>query len=255
MSNREAQARELAHHEAVYSGFAQRHFAKPAVRAFRAHLAGRILARTGATRGARVLSLGCGIGDTELLLSPHVGRLTGIDLSPAAIRQATSDAAARGVANIEFLVGDMESAALEPESFDLVIAVFFLHHLSSNELDAMPAHVARVLAPGGVFYSLDPSRYRLAGAIGKVVVPRLMAQHQSPDERELDRGETRVRFEQAGLAVTASMYDFLSTPVAGLFPGSAWLYRATRLADEILTRAPLLGRLGSNFELAAKKKP
>ena len=39
-------------------------------------------------RSARVLSLGCGIGDTEILLAPHVKELCGVDLSPTAIRQA-----------------------------------------------------------------------------------------------------------------------------------------------------------------------
>ncbi len=38
--------RELAYYEDLYSGFAQQHFAKPAVAAFRRYLAGRILART-----------------------------------------------------------------------------------------------------------------------------------------------------------------------------------------------------------------
>ena len=85
-------ARELEYHERLYSGFAQSHFARPAVRALRAHMVGHILRLTGLGPGARVLSLGCGIGDTELLLAPHVGELVGIDLSPTAIRQARADA-------------------------------------------------------------------------------------------------------------------------------------------------------------------
>ena len=35
--------RELAYHEKLYSGFAQTHFARPAVRALRAHMVERIL--------------------------------------------------------------------------------------------------------------------------------------------------------------------------------------------------------------------
>jgi hypothetical protein len=67
--------RELAYHEKLYSGFAQTHFARPAVRALRAHMARRILRITGAAGNSRVLSLGCGIGDTELLLAPYVREL------------------------------------------------------------------------------------------------------------------------------------------------------------------------------------
>ncbi len=98
--------RELAYHEQLYSGFAQKHFAKPAVRALRAHMAGRILAATGAGRNSRVLSLGCGIGDTELLLAPHLGEIVGVDLTPAAIRQARADALRLGIRNAHFETGD-----------------------------------------------------------------------------------------------------------------------------------------------------
>src|SRR5215470_206632 len=92
-------ARELEYHERLYSGFAQTHFARPAVRALRAHMVAHIRRLTGVGREARVLSIGCGIGDTELLLAPHVGELVGTDLSPAAIRQARADAGKAGIRN------------------------------------------------------------------------------------------------------------------------------------------------------------
>ena len=105
-----ARQRELEYHEKLYSGFAQSHFARPAVRALRAHMVRHILTVTGAGTGSRVLSLGCGIGDTELLLAPHVGEVTGIDLSPAAIRQARADARALGIRNARFEQGTATEA-------------------------------------------------------------------------------------------------------------------------------------------------
>src|SRR5437588_8758510 len=96
----------------------------------------RILKLTGAGKNSRVLSLGCGIGDTELLLAPHVGEIVGIDLSPAAIRQARADADRLGIPNARFEQGTSASGR-----FDVVIAVFFLHHLPDAELAAMPAHL------------------------------------------------------------------------------------------------------------------
>src|ERR1043166_6732145 len=113
--------RELAYHEKLYSGFAQTHFAKPAVRALRRHMANRILRLTGASPRVRVLSLGCGIGDTELLLAPHVAAVVGVDLSPAAIRQARADAAGAGILNVRF-----EHMIPGDECFGLVMAIFFL---------------------------------------------------------------------------------------------------------------------------------
>src|SRR5262249_16914924 len=94
----------------------------------------RILAATGASPTSRVLSLGCGIGDTELLLAPHVAAITGIDLSPSAVRQARADAAQRGISNAAFLEGSLDKITLADALFDSVIAIFFLHHVPDIEL-------------------------------------------------------------------------------------------------------------------------
>jgi SAM-dependent methyltransferase len=241
--------RELEYHEKLYSGFAQQHFAKPAVRALRAHMVRRILQVTGIGRTARVLSLGCGIGDTELLLAPHVGEVTGIDLSPAAVRQANADAARLGLGNARFLEGSLDRAA---GPYDAVIAIFFLHHLPDDALAALPGQIRAQLAPGGTFYSLDPSRYRLSGMVGQLLIPKLMAKYQTEDERELAPFPTAELFRAAGFTARSEIYDFVSSPLAGLFPAWQAGYRAARLLDEALIRVPLLGRLGSNFEVIAR---
>lgn len=241
--------RELAYHEKLYSGFAQQHFAKPAVRAMRAHLVQRILSLTGAGNTSRVLSLGCGIGDTELLLAPHVKELVGIDLSPAAIRQARADADRLGIANATFEQGTSAGGR-----YDLIIAVFFLHHLSDEELAVLPVQLREQLNPGGCFYSLDPSRLRLSGAVGRIVIPWMMKRYQTDDERELDGEWTGDQFRRAGYETTVSMYDFGSTPLAGLFPSWAGGYRLARRMDDFLLRNSALNRRGSNFEVTAKAR-
>lgn len=252
---RDVHARELAYHEEIYAGFAQQHFARPAVRAFRRHSAGQIMRALAAGPDSRLLSIGCGIGDTELLLAPRVKEIVGLDLSPAAIRQAREDARRLGVTNVRFEEGALDSVPPEPGGFDGIFAIFLLHHLPDEELERFPSAVARLLAPGRRFYSLDPSRYRLTGAVGRVLIPHLMEKHQSPDERELAPAEVRDLFARAGFEVEHRTYDFLSTPLAGLFPSAAWLYRAARLVDEVLIRTPLLNRAGSNFEVVGRKAP
>jgi SAM-dependent methyltransferase len=240
--------RELAYHEELYSGFAQSHFARPAVRALRAHMVRRILAQTGAGPRSRVLSLGCGIGDTELLLAPHVGEVIGIDLSPAAIRQARADAAALGIANAHFAEGTHAKG-----SFDAIIAIFFLHHLPDDELDALPFRLKRQLAPGGAFYSLDPSRHRLSGVVGRLLIPNLMKRYQTEDERELDPESTAGLFRRAGMTAHVDFYDFGSSPLAGLFPGLRAGYQIARRADDAILKIPALRRRGSNFELVSNE--
>ena len=147
MADSEVSARELAYHEKLYSGFAQAHFARPAVRALRRHMVGRIRSLTGVDSRSRVLSLGCGIGDTELLLAPNVGEMVGVDLSPAAIRQASADAARAGISNARFELGSDASGR-----YDAIVAIFFLHHLPDAALAALPKWLHQRLAPGGVFY-------------------------------------------------------------------------------------------------------
>ncbi len=240
--------RELAYHEKLYSGFAQTHFARPAVRALRSHMVRRILALTGAGRGSTVLSLGCGIGDTELLLAPHVKHVTGIDLSPSAIRQARADAVAAGIGNASF-----EQGTAAAGRFDLIIAIFFLHHLPDADLAALPFQLKEQLADGGSFYSLDPSRQRLSGVVGRLLVPGLMKRYQTEDERELDGPVTAQLFRAAGLRTRVEMYDFGSSPLAGLLPGWGSGYRLARRVDDAILRVPALARRGSNFELIATK--
>jgi cyclopropane fatty-acyl-phospholipid synthase-like methyltransferase len=143
-------SRELEYHEKLYSGFAQSHFARPAVRAFREHLVERIVRLTNVTKTSRVLSLGCGIGDTELLLARHASELVGVDLSPAAVKQAQSDATRLGITNVHFIRGNNPPADSGP--FDVVIGVFFLHHLSDDALSSLPERVSSCTAPGSRFY-------------------------------------------------------------------------------------------------------
>jgi SAM-dependent methyltransferase len=242
---------ELEYHERLYGGFAQSHFARPAVRALRRHMAGRILRMTGAGPRSRLLSLGCGIGDTELLLAPRVAEVVGVDLSPAAIRQARADAGRLGIGNARF--EDAGAPGSPAGCYDAVIAIFFLHHLPPAELAALPGRIWAWLAPGGVFYSLDPSRRRLSGAVGRLLVPGLMSRYQSPGERELDAEDTAGLFRRAGFETRMDVYDFGSSPLAGLFPGWRTGYRAARALDDWILRAPPLRRLGSNFEVVARR--
>jgi SAM-dependent methyltransferase len=239
--------RELAYHEKLYSGFAQAHFARPAVRALRCHMVARILYLTGAGKSSRVLSLGCGIGDTELLLAPYVGEVVGVDLSPAGIRQARFDAERLQIRNVRF-----EEGSDADSRFDVVMAIFFLHHLADDALAELPRQLQRRLTPGGVFYSLDPSRRRLSGAVGRLLIPWMMKRYRTPDERELDPEATCRLFSGAGFDARVETYDFGSSPLAGLFPGWGWGYGLARELDDWLLQRPALRKRASNFEIVAR---
>ncbi len=242
-----AQERELAYYEDLYGTIGVGHFAKPAVVAFRDYLVRRIVRATGAKRMSRVLSVGCGIGDLELLLAPHVADVTGVDLSPAAIAEANRAATARNIRNARFIQGAWQDAPLVGESFDLVLAIFFLHHLPDADLAEFPKRLLPFLSSTAVFYALEPSAHRLSGFLGKVLVPGLMKKYQTEGERQLLPRPTAVPFRQAGFDVATPWFDFVSTPLAGLFPSWAIGYGMARLLDEGLTACIGLRALKQQF--------
>jgi cyclopropane fatty-acyl-phospholipid synthase-like methyltransferase len=248
-----AQLSELEHHEELYSGFAQEHFSKPGVRAFRRHLVRRMQRRLGIGKHSRVLSLGCGIGDTELLLAPNCREVVGIDLSPKGIAEAKRQAQSAGISNAFFAVRSWESVEALG-SFDYVIAIFFLHHLTPQQIRVLAGKMKSVLNPGGNFYALDPSRYRLSGLIGSLVIPHLMRRYQTEGEAPLRSGDVTDAFRQQGFRVRRHWYDFGSTPIAGLFPSSEAAYAVARTVDNLLIRIPGINLLSSNFEVVARPR-
>jgi ubiquinone/menaquinone biosynthesis C-methylase UbiE len=249
----EVLGRELAYYENLYSTYGPRMFAQPGVVLFREYLVRRLLRATGIGAQSRVVSIGCGIGDAELLLAPHVAHVTGVDLSPAAIAEARRAASARKIGNVEFIAAPWQDLAPGEQPFDAVLAIFFLHHLPDPDLAAFPTQLARLLRSGGVFYALDPSARRMSGFLGQILVPQLMAKYQTEDERQLLPQLAAAPFRAAGFATATRWFDFASTPCAGLFPSWGAGYRFTRVLDEALTRVPLLREVSSNFELIARR--
>jgi len=65
--------------------------------------------------GARALDIGCGLGDTTLRLAElvgPVGHVTGLDSGDRFIVSARQEAAAKGVPNVSYVVGDAQVADL-----------------------------------------------------------------------------------------------------------------------------------------------
>src|SRR5258708_11859039 len=95
------------------------------------------------------------------------------------------------------------------------MAIFFLPHLPDEELAALRERLRELLNPGGTFYSLDPSRHRLSGAVGRRLIPKLMKRYQTEDERELDPEATADLFRRGGVGAKGTMLDFWASPPAG----------------------------------------
>jgi SAM-dependent methyltransferase len=91
-----------------------------------------------------VLDVGTGGGRLALALSPFCRAVVGIDREARAIEEARKRAVAAGLANVRFVVGDVEVEEYAPFRPDMVVA-----HLCMSE--AIAERASRVLRPGRVF--------------------------------------------------------------------------------------------------------
>ena len=103
---------------------------------------------------ARILDLGCGGGETAVLMAERGFRVTAMDFAPTALELARTRARDAGVM-VDFQLRDMRAIdAFEDHRFDCVVDHRAFHCLVVPvERRAVLSEVARVLSPGGVFWS------------------------------------------------------------------------------------------------------
>lgn len=111
-----------------------------------------ILRGRGVAPGAAVLDAACGIGTQALGLAALGYRVTGSDLSAAAVERARREAASRSLA-VDLSVADMRRAAEHHgRTFDVVIACdnALPHLLSDGEILLALRQLHRCTGPGGL---------------------------------------------------------------------------------------------------------
>ena len=116
--------------------------------------------RAGLGRGQRILDLGCGPGfatfDLATIAGPE-GQVVGLDLSPKYISYARSQAAARGLGNVEFIEASFNDMDLEPGSFDAIYSRWAFAWI--NNVEEVARRASAFLKPGGVFLSHEYLRW------------------------------------------------------------------------------------------------
>lgn len=117
---------------------------------------GAVLGAVPADPEARWLEVACGAAMVGRALAPRVGSVHGVDLTPAMIERARKEAAAEGLGNAEFSLGDATRLEFEDGSFDGAVTRFSFHHIPAPQraLEEM----ARVVRPGGHVVVADHAR-------------------------------------------------------------------------------------------------
>ncbi|HEX3733831.1 MAG TPA: methyltransferase domain-containing protein [Solirubrobacterales bacterium] len=96
---------------------------------------------------ARWLETACGPAIVGREIAARVGSVHGVDLTPAMVEKAGAEAAAAGVGNIEFSLGDATALDFEDAGFDGAVNRFSLHHIPAP--GRVLEEMARVVRPGG----------------------------------------------------------------------------------------------------------
>jgi len=155
-----------------------------------------------------VLDVGTGAGRLALALAPRARAVVGVDREARLIDEARKSAAAAGLTNLRFVVGDVEVEEYAPFRPDMVVA-----HLCVS--DAIAERAGRVLKQGGVFafVALHTDQWKETGrpsrfAWGEVGAKRLLkrcgfAVESLAVEREVAQFET----VEQGLAAAVALQE------------------------------------------------
>jgi len=201
----------------------------------------------GQRRTARILELGCGMGELahELAVLTEA-QVTGVDLSERFIAQARQDYRRP---NLDFIVADLtrEIPAPGQDRYHAITGNGILHHLY-HHLDTVLPALHRWLQPGGRLVFWEPNLWNpYIWTIFSLAPFRRLAKLE-PGEMAFTPRFIRSRLERAGFAgIQIATRDFLlpNTPVALIRPVVA-------LGDQ-LDRIPLVNRMAQSLFIVAER--
>lgn len=105
---------------------------------------------------ARVLDVGCGIGNYHGIIAPAVGHLSGIDVSAACIEVARVRHP-----SVTYDCYDGRQLPYQDGAFDLAYAICVLHHVPVSAWNGFASELLRVVRPGGTvaLYEHNPNHF------------------------------------------------------------------------------------------------
>ena len=139
-------------------------------------------------RDYTVADLGCGTGNVVAQLAPHVGRVIGVDNSPAMLKAAKKRAGE--FANVDLRRGDLEALPIADAACDAALLILALTYVADPA--AVLSEMSRILKPAG-----------------RAVIVDLLPHDREDFRRQL--GQTRLGFDAKELEQLLSQAGFAST--------------------------------------------
>jgi SAM-dependent methyltransferase len=158
--------------------------------------------------GDHALDVACGGGIVTCALAPHVGTVTGVDMTPAMLERARTTALEKGVENAVWQAADATALPFEAGRFSIVVTRYSFHHL----LDPLRTlrEMARVCRPGGRVVVVD--MYASERPDQAAEWNRLERLRDPSHVRILPLSELAASFEAAGLpAPSVSFHEIRDT--------------------------------------------
>jgi SAM-dependent methyltransferase len=171
---------------------------------------------SGAGADDTVLDVACGPGLVVAAFARLCRHVTGIDLTPAMIGKAREHAAALGLTNVDWHVGNVLPLPFADRSFSMVVSRFAFHHFP--EPLAVLREMARVcMRPGRIVIadmaaSEDPHKADALNAMERLRDPS--------HTRALPLPEWRALFGQAGLNAPREAHYDVRADLEGLLKTS-----------------------------------
>ena len=164
----------------------------------------RLSSKLGLSPASRILSVGCGTGMLDGMLSQEGFEVTGIDISTESI-----DLARMNNPQCRYFQYDGISFPFHSESFDFVLAVNVYHHVLPADRDALSSEAYRVLRGGGSFAIIEHNPYNL---LTQIVVARCEFDR---DAKLLTRSMSKNLLTASGFREVRGEY-FMVLPSSGI---------------------------------------
>jgi ubiquinone/menaquinone biosynthesis C-methylase UbiE len=193
----------------------------------------RLARMVGASESDCAVDLACGPGTLALRFARHVRWICGLDLTPAILERARRSAAADGLSNLDFAIGDAQSLPFADGSLDIAVTSYSLHHFPDAARTI--GEMARVVKRGGrvgildIFVPDDPAVSELNN--------RIEILRDASHTRTITREEFDSHFAAHGLRILETSVEENSRAfdhwmlVAGSKPGDRAYIEARRLME------------------------